>query len=142
MKAETTNTEVLGDFNPHQVHFRDPLTKQVSAIKAFRVHIHQGIKYYEYPKGSGNLWWEDRKPAGRLGEDGKPVRSKEHVAWEPPKTADQTIAEKNATLAQENAKLAKELEAIKREQELQAAEAKDVKPQAKEKVAKTTAAKN
>lgn len=117
-KGKQEQEVLLADFNPHVVHYRDAKTRRVVSKKPFKVVSHQGVRFYEYPVGSGNLWWENRKPAGRLGDDGVPVRGAKHVAWEAPITQDETIAAQNATLKQENLRIQKELEAIKREMEL------------------------
>lgn len=119
MQANKEVSVKKGDFNPLQVHFRDPQTKQIVDVKAYRLIIDQGTRFYEYPKGSSNLWWENREPAGVLGEDGRPIRGAEHKVWTPPVTVDQTIAQENATLKQDRDKIAKELEAIKKEMEMQ-----------------------
>lgn len=114
------NAEVkLGDFDPLVVHHRDPVSKRITKVNPFRVIVEKGARFYEWPKGSSNLWFENRHPAGRL-DDGKIVRGAEHVAYQPPVTEDENIARENMTLKQEMRKVQEELAAIKREKELDA----------------------
>lgn len=107
------------DFNPRVVHERDPKTGRVVRVNPFRVIIDNSVRYYEWPKGSGNLWWEDQTFAGRLDDKGRPVRGKAHVKYTPPMTQDESIARQNMVLEQENKRLHQELLDIKREQELE-----------------------
>lgn len=108
----------LGGFDPKIVHHRDPHTGQLVKVNPFRVIIDNGVRFYEWPKGSGNLWWENRTFAGRLDERGRPVRGKAHEKYAPPLTMDQKIAQHNMVLEQENKKLAAELQEIKQERAL------------------------
>lgn len=146
MSKEKANETVnlLGDFDPKQVHYFNPKTRQVEKVNPFRVIISQGVRYYEWPKGSGNLWWEDRTFAGALNSDGQPVRGKAHTEWKPKVTVDEQVAIENAMLNQELEKVKKELEGIRREQELSLThpkasktESKVAKAQPKEEVAST-----
>jgi len=75
----------------------------------------QGQRFYERPVSSGNLWYENGLPAGRL-VSGKIDETLEHVAFEAPLTSDQIVAKKLADMQEQNAKLAAELALIKREQ--------------------------
>ena len=127
------NTETqLGDFDPLKVHTIDPKTKQVLRVNPFRVIISKGQRFYEWPKGSGNLWFENREPAGRLTEKGEPVTGAKHEVWNPPMTMDASVGMSNKVLEQENKKLMAELAAIKQEKEMDAVIAK-AKPAAKSK---------
>jgi len=116
MKEEVT--QELGGFDPLVVHTRDPETKRITKVNPFRMIAHKGVRFYEWPKGSGNLWFENRVAAGRLGDDGVPVRNKPHEEWIAPITADEKIGRDNMVLEQENKKLMAELSAIKKEQEM------------------------
>lgn len=115
--------EGLGDFNPKIVHFVNPKTKELFAIKHYRLHVIDGKRYFEYPKGSKNLWFENRHPAGRLEVKELPRGGKEfiahveqeHVEWVPPKTQDQLLAERYTEMENRNKKLEQELAAIKAE---------------------------
>lgn len=115
MQKEDTK---LGGFDPLVVHHRDEETKMVSKVNAFRVIVHKGVRFYEWPKGSSNLWFENRVAAGRLSEEGDPIRNKAHEEWKPPITADAQVGQQNKVLEQENKKLMAELSAIKKEQEI------------------------
>lgn len=117
-KDEGYIPQELGDFNPKVVQERDPKTGQVIRINPFKVIIDNGVRFYEWPKGSKNLWWENRSFAGRLNDKGKPVRDLPHQPYNPPKTLDQSIAHQNASLQNENRRLALEIEEMKREREL------------------------
>lgn len=114
--------QTLGDFNPLKVQTIDPKTKRVVEKKPFTVYCVKGSRYYEYPVGSGNLWYEDRSFCGRKGERSAKGEfdiqvGEAHVKWEPPATADQTVAVEAASLKVENAKLLAELADIKKEQQ-------------------------
>jgi hypothetical protein len=111
--------EALGDFDPRIVHTRDPKTGQMTKANPYRVIVDSNIKYYEHPKGSGNLWWENRSFAGRLGDNGRPVRGAKHMPFTPPLTMDEEISRQNMVLEQENKRLAKEVAEIKQEKELE-----------------------
>ena len=128
------NTEEmrLGDFNPLVVHTIDPKTKKVLKVNPFRLIIAKGQRFYEWPKGSSNLWFENREPAGRLSEKGEPITGAEHIVWNPPVTMDATVGQANKVLEQENKKLMAELASIKQEREMDAVIAK-AKPDAKPK---------
>jgi hypothetical protein len=50
-----------------KVHIRDTKTGKLLHVNAYTEHIRQNEgTYLERPKGSGNLWYEDGKPAGRF----------------------------------------------------------------------------
>lgn len=106
-----------GGFNPLIVHSRDTKTNRVVEANPFRVIVEKGTRFYEWPKSSGNLWYENRMPAGRL-EDGGVIRGAKHAKWAAPVTEDQKVGQQNAALVQENKKLMSELASIKQEQEL------------------------
>lgn len=137
----------LGDFDPLIVHYRDKLSKRVIKANPFTVIVHKGVRYYEWPKGSKNLWFEDRHPAGRLSDAGEPIRDKAHIEFTPPTTVDEQVGRANAVLENENKKLMAELAAIKKEQEIKAKIrseedlVEDEAPAVKE-VVKTKGAKN
>lgn len=90
----------------------------------YRTYIMEGKQYFERPVNSGNLWFENNQPAGRVeltfNEDGK-ISSKKfnfgapHQEYTPPLTGAEKI---HYELEQERAKSAQlkaELEAIKKE---------------------------
>lgn len=110
----------LGNFDFHKVVVRDEKSGRVLSKNPYRAHIVKGVRYFEHPVGSGNIYFENKQPAGRIEftAKGEPLvkEGAAHIAWEPPKTQDQTVGEQNAKLAIENEKLLKELAAIKAEQ--------------------------
>lgn len=110
----------LGDFDVRQVTVRDPVTKRIVKQNPYRLMVIEGVSYFEHPKGSGNLWYGDKSPAGRF-EKGKIVKEAAHIAWEPPKTEDELLAGQMAAMKQENDKLLLELAEIKKEQQKKAA---------------------
>jgi len=139
---ENQQHKALGDFDPHVVHHRDERTKRVVKVNPYRLFVHKGTRYFEWPKGSGNLWYENREPAGRLSESGEPVIGAKHEDFEPPMTADEQLAIQQMSLEQENRRLQAELTAIKKEREGDAAIARDAASKASvKKVESKTAAK-
>lgn len=106
--------EVLGDFDPLVVHHRDPVTKRIVRVNPYKLIVQESVRFYEHPVGSGNLWYENRKHAGRL-EAGVIKKGAAHKAYTPPVTADEALASKVMTTQQENERLLKELAEIKKE---------------------------
>lgn len=111
------------------VTHRDPKTGQVikSTPYILRVCGEQGsdqkARYWERPKGSGNLFDKHNNPVGRWIYEDKIVKGKkvkvgkydekaEHIKWVPPLTEDQKIAQKNAALEAEVASLRAEKEKL------------------------------
>lgn len=105
----------------------------------YRAHIVGGTTYYERPVNSGNLWFENNKPAGWMeytfGEDGSIADKKlhigaEHRTWAKPLTgADKVHYELEAQKAK-NAELEAELAAIRAEKEVAPKVVSNVAPQA------------
>jgi len=116
---------IKGDFNPLIVHYRDDKTKRVVKTNSFRCIAHKGVRFYEWPKGSGNLWWENQEPAGRLSDKGEPIQGAAHVEWAPPPTQDEAVASQFKAMEMENKRLMLELSAIKKEQAVDAILEKD-----------------
>lgn len=116
MAKPETQPDALGDFDFHRIHVRDSLTKRLVKTNPVKLIIHDGVRYVEHPVGSGNLYWENKEPAGRI-EDGKIFVGKAHETYIKPMTEDEKLANEMAQTRQENAKLMKELEDIKKEQE-------------------------
>lgn len=111
---QTMPTQVLGDFDPLVIHHRDPVSKRLVKTNPYKLHIVDGIRYFEHPKGSGNLWYEDRTHAGRY-EAGKVIKGAAHKAYVAPLTQDEILARDISTTKQENERLLKELAEIKKE---------------------------
>lgn len=112
--------EGLGDFDPKKIHYVNPKTRMVERVNPIRVIIDNGVRFIEWPKGSGNLWWENRTFAGALNEKGKPIRGAKHQPYSPPLTQDERIAQHNQVLERENKRLALEVEQMRRERALEA----------------------
>jgi hypothetical protein len=112
-------SQELAGFNPLVVHKRDSKTGKNVGAEHFTMICHKGVRFYEWPKASKNLWFENRAFAGRLGEDGIPVKGEPHVAFKPKLTVDQTIGMHNQVLEKENERLMLELSEIKNEKEME-----------------------
>lgn len=100
-------------------HHRDGHGKLI-AVMSYRLHIRSGAKYFEYPKLSGNLWYEKggffTEPAGRIDIKGEIDVKAEHIAYIAPKTGSEHIVEENEVLKRKTETLQKELDAILKEQ--------------------------
>lgn len=81
----------------------------------------QKARYWERPKGSGNLFDKHNNPIGRWITEEKVIKGKRvnagkydpdaaHIEWHPPMTVDQIIAQENAALKAELASLKAETE--------------------------------
>ena len=123
---QEVQTELAG-FNPLVVHKRNPKTGKNVGAEHFTMICHKGVRFYEWPKASKNLWFENRVFAGRLGDDGIPVKGAKHVAFTPKLTEDQTIGLQNQVLEKENERLMLELSQIKNENEIDAKLATPIK---------------
>ena len=102
---------------------------RVKSVNPYRVHNQAGATYFERPVNSGNLWYEDNTPAGRVtvtrNEKGAIISKKfdhnaPHIAYSAPLSAEEQTHYENETLKAENAKLAAELAAIRSEQDKRA----------------------
>ena len=114
-QSAESQESMLGGFDPRVVHERDPITNRIIRTNAHRVLCIDGIRYYEWPKGSRNLWYENREAAGVLDKDGKPKRGASHVDWVAPRSEADDLNDVVAAKDQENKKLAAEMEVIKKE---------------------------
>lgn len=101
-----------------KVHHRNPHGELIAAT-VFRMHSRGNTRYYEYPKFSGNLWYESNgkftEPAGRINTKGEIDTKAEHVAYKAPATGTEVIVSENATLREKLAAYEKELKEIRRE---------------------------
>lgn len=90
----------------------------------YRLHVKDGVQYFERPVNSGNLFYENNEPAGRVeyvpDEKGRKFKKfdfeAEHKSYVAPLTGTEKLHFENQNLKDENAKLLAELEAIKQEQ--------------------------
>lgn len=119
-ESSIQDTEVqevkLGEFDPRVVQERDSVTKRIKRVNAHRVLCVKGIRYYEWPKGSLNLWYENRKPAGRLhAKTGEVIIGAQHEQWEAPRNESDDLRDALNAKDFQNQQLMKELEAIKKE---------------------------
>ena len=120
VNIEPQEPQVLGKFDINAVQIRDPKTHRIIRVNPFRTICHKGKRFIEWPKGSQNLWWEDKTPAGRYEmcdkeKQFRPVEGMAHVKWVAPKTAADRVEEKLIMKDMENKKLAAELDSIKKE---------------------------
>lgn len=108
------------------VQHRDPKTGRVVKVNPYRMIAHEGVQYFERPKHSGNLWFQNGEPAGRY-ENNEVKRGAPHQEWIPPMTADDKLAQRVVSAEEENKRLRAEIEQIHREKKYATkAEASDV----------------
>ncbi len=110
-----------------QVHAWDG-QGQLTKSNHYRAHIMGGATYFERPVNSGNLWFENNQPAGRMeyvfGEDGK-IASKElhkdapHKAYTKPLNGAEKVHFELEAERAKSAQLEAELAAIKADREVQ-----------------------
>lgn len=127
MKPASKRVEYQADPNKFdlQVHAWDGQGKMIKA-NHYRQHIIGATTYYERPVNSGNLWFENNQPAGRMeytfGEDGK-IASKElhkgapHKDWTRPLSGTEKVHFELEQQKAKNAQLEAEIAAIKAEKE-------------------------
>ena len=113
-------------FNPKQVDIRDPHTKQIVERRAYTLMVHKGVRFYEYPQGSGNLWYEPDIEAGKLPVaagrivKGEITEGAPHVEWKAPVTEADIVHVELAKERQKSEAILKELEELKREKQFSA----------------------
>jgi len=112
------------------VQHRDKKTGRVVSENPYRMRKHEGVSYFERPKGSGNLFFENNEPAGRYAE-GKFLPNAPHIEWAAPLSEDEKIKQAVAAAQDEAARLKAELAEIKREQKYAGSKAKETAPMAK-----------
>lgn len=92
----------------------------------YRCHVIGGTQYFEQPVNSGNLFYENNAPAGRMEytfnkkgkiETKKFVADAEHIAYEAPLTGIEKVHVENKSLVDEVSALKAELAAMKAERE-------------------------
>lgn len=122
-----------------RTHVRDKKGKVT--VNTYRLHIINGVKCFERPVGSKNLFFENDDPAGRLIEEFDPKNPKkrvkydfdhnaEHVAYVPPATRAELERQENENLRKKNAALEAELKAIKAANEAKDEAKKPAAPEA------------
>ncbi len=98
---------------------------RVRGTNLYRLHQKDGNSYFERPVGSGNLFYENNEPAGRvivaMDKRGRIVGKKydfeaAHVAFKKPIDAQTELEQKLMDSEAKNAAMAKELAAIRAEQ--------------------------
>lgn len=110
-----------------RTHVKDAKTGRLLYEQNYDLHIVGGVKYFERPCGSGNLWYESGEAAGRW-EQGQAHPDKAHIAFTAP-TTDQRTPE---GVVAENEALRAEIAAMKAEKEAKdEGFAKSKDPQAK-----------
>jgi hypothetical protein len=106
------------DLKTHHFDSRGRLFK----LNHYRLHIKDGVSYFERPVNSGNLYWENNEAAGRvetvMNAEGKITGKKfdfkaPHKTWTAPLTGDEKVHYENESLKARNEELIAELESIK-----------------------------
>ena len=127
MEALRPKSKVVLDPNKFDLrtHEWDARGKLIN-LNTYRSFIIDGRQYFERPVNSGNLWFENNKPAGRVeltfGEDGKIATKKfefesKHKEWSAPLDGNAKLHYEVETLKGKNASLETELAAIRKERE-------------------------
>ena len=96
-----------------RTHISDAVTGRLIKLQPYRLFVRDEVRYFERPKLSGNLFFENGTPAGRM-IGGKLDPHAEHVLAAEvaqPITPDEML-EKNAALEAEIAALRAEKEAL------------------------------
>lgn len=97
----------------------------------YRLHIDRGTSLFERPVNSGNVFYENNEPAGRVDytrdEQGRILSKKfdakaVHKAYVAPLSNDQKLVQENEGLREKTARLEAELAAINAEKEQKKAE--------------------
>lgn len=86
-----------------RTHIRNADTGGLMRIQHYTLRCREGVRYFEVPKGSGNLFYESSEPAGRW-ENKKINAEAEHIAYSAPKTPQDLLEaerDKNAALEAE-----------------------------------------
>lgn len=115
---------------------RDERSGEILKNEPYTLHNEGGIEYFESPKGSGNLFYRNGEPAGRIefpkvDKQGRRVGKgeiklgEEHKEFEKPLDANADLFAQNKALSARNAEIERELAALKAERE-----ANKPKPQA------------
>lgn len=111
------------------VHRWDSKGNRIGSPNYYRLHNKDHVNYYERPVDSGNLWFENNQPAGRIEyvEDGKGGLTKEirvgapHKEYVAPLTGSAKIASEVEQLRAKNEQLQREIAAIQKENEMRQA---------------------
>lgn len=117
-----------------RTHIKDANTGRLVRTQAHRIHCDRDMRYFEFPVDSGNLWFEDNSPAGRVTYKGEgKSRAKTinpdapHLAFVPLKSSETTVE----GILEENEMLRRELAEAKAEREAKIEKKEAVKSQAK-----------
>lgn len=123
---EQIQTEQKFDIRTHRFDARGRLKSR----NFYRMHVDKGTNLFERPVNSGNLFYENNEPAGRVeftkNEKGAIIGKKfdlhaPHKAFVAPLTGAEAMHYENEQLKADNARLAAELEAINAERAAKAA---------------------
>lgn len=116
-----------------RTHIRHPKTGVLERTNHYRLFCEGSEQFFERPKYSGNLFYMNNEPAGRIVQTKNPTtgktrneikRGEPHVDYIPPATRDQVIAKQLVQKDDEIRALQAKLAAL--EQEQNKAEAKKV----------------
>ena len=105
-----------------RTHYFDNKTKRLSHVNAYRMHVIDGVQFFERPVGSCNVFYKSNEPAGVIDLSKMKVDIKaEHQEWAAPLTAEQKEQFEVKALITRSAELERELAALKKESELKTA---------------------
>lgn len=116
----------------------------------YRLHVRNGERLFERPVGSGNLWYENGDPAGRvevtISADARTQTKKfhigaEHKAYTAPLTGAEKLHFEHEELKAKTAAMEAELAAIRAEREAQSSQKQEEKVAAKPVAQETTTVK-
>lgn len=114
-----------------QTHKFDKVSKLPTEVNPYRMHAINGVKYFEHPVNSGNLWYEDLKtPAGRI-VAGKVDKEAKHTEYVPPLADGERTIRELELLKKQNDELKRELEALARERQARELSQKAAKAEGK-----------
>lgn len=132
MPGQMQKPEAEKKFNT-KTHYFDKRGR-LKARNLLRAHIVAGTTYYERPVNSGNLWYENDTPAGRVefltDDKGKKKKSIDfnaaHKVYVKPMEGEEKLSFENQNLKSENEAILAELKAMQLENErLKAAQEQD-----------------
>lgn len=133
MTKEEEIEKIMENPTPHlfdkRVHIRDTKGRLLH-VQPYRLHIISGRQYFERPKGSGNLFFENGDHAGRIKAGNLVDPKAEHIEYVVPKTGAEKLYDDLQVRTQELEAARAELEAIKKEQKFKDME-KSIEAQAK-----------
>ncbi len=133
MPEQAQVTEPKFDLKVHHFDARGRVKKKTH----YRLHIHKGTSMFERPVNSGNLFYENNEPAGRViftrDEKGAIIGKKyepnaTHLDFKAPLSAEEKVHFENEQMRSRIAALEAELAAVEADKEAKAAAVKTPAP--------------